>query len=501
MSEKIIEREYEAAFANVASTSPVFPYRAKLQMLDLVEEKIKIDKHIMSIVNEKTNQAIKSGKIFESYVSTTFNMDAKLLGITARSQTDRDKGLVKINHQVVDLAIVDDGKIVKTAQAKVNEHASKTAKEHSKLSSDKSAPKYGDANVALMPADQVEVARDTATKLAGKHRAMAEKTAKQGGPSAKIQVNEAQAEAYEQTARKASGTIEYNGASSAPLTKSEADDMGAGNLDKLKKTQSQYETRSTVQNMRKAASGAAAMSAVVAGTVNIVNYVGLVRAGKIDASDAAVKIAAETAASAADSAIKAAATTGLQSMIVRLGSREAAQSMASQSVGALLRSNAISVGVVCAIDAIKDLVLFGAGKLTLAELEERSGKNIFSTAAGTVGGSIGASICGGLAMGGALAPAALPVLGGLAGGLIASMAMAFAIENGIEAPYRELVTNTQTLRESAIILQDVSNRFFEGQVYFEQFMAADAALDQSFNEQAAIIKTSGVDMRQAIDRI
>ena len=29
MSEKIIEREYEAAFANVASTNPVFPYRSK----------------------------------------------------------------------------------------------------------------------------------------------------------------------------------------------------------------------------------------------------------------------------------------------------------------------------------------------------------------------------------------------------------------------------------------------------------------------------------------
>ncbi|HBK08032.1 MAG TPA: hypothetical protein DDZ81_19620 [Acetobacteraceae bacterium] len=501
MSEKIIEREYEAAFANVASTNPVFPYRAKLQMLRMVEEKIKVDATIRGILKERTDYSVKAGKIFEQYVPTTFNMDANLMGIAARAQTDRDKGLISRNHQVVDIAIVDDGNIVKTAQAKVNEHALKTAKEHSKLLDDKSAPKYEAADVALMPADQVESAREKAIGLANKHRAMAEETAKQGGSSAKIQVNKAQAKAYEQTAQKASGTIEYSGASSAPLTKSEADDMSKGNLSKLETKQSQYKTRSTLQNMRDAASGAAAMSAVVAGTVNVVNYVGLVRAGKIDASEAVVKIAAETAASAADSAIKAAATTGLQSMIVRLGSREAAQSMASQSVSALLRSNAISVGVVCAIDAIKDLVLFGAGKLTLAELEERSGKNLFSTAAGTVGGSIGASICGGLAIGGVLAPAALPVLGGLAGGLIASMAMAFAIENGIEAPYRELVTNTQTLRESAIILQDVSNRFFEGQVYFEQFMAADAALDQSFNEQAAIIKRSGEDMRQAIDRI
>ncbi|OYV33061.1 MAG: hypothetical protein B7Z80_25125 [Rhodospirillales bacterium 20-64-7] len=501
MSEKIIEREYEAAFANVASTSPVFPYRAKLEMLELVEEKIRSNSNVSIFSQWDNDPAQLGGFIAEEWHSTTYNMDAIVKGKTARAQTGLDNGVIGNNDKVSDLAIVDHGKVVKKVQSKYYRDAQTTANKHATVRKDGSGPKFEDANVALSPADQVPAIRQKS--LEGYHRKMtqAERLRQQDGSPDLVRAHEAKAEAYKQTAQKAAATIEHDGASSAPLTKSEANAFGAGDIGKLETTQSQYETRSTVQNMRKAASGAAAMSAVVAGTVNIVNYVGLVRAGKIDASEAAVKIAAETAASAADSAMKAAATTGLQSMIVRLGSREAAQSMASQSVSALLRSNAISVGVVCAIDAIKDLVLFGAGKLTLAELEERSGKNLFSTAAGTVGGSIGASICGGLVMGGALAPAALPVLGGLAGGLIASMAMAFAIENGIEAPYRELVTNTQTLRESAIILQDVSNRFLEGQVYFEQFMAADAALDQSFNEQAAIIKRSGEDMRQAIDRI
>lgn len=501
MSERTIEQKYESALANVASTNPIFPYQAKLEMLGLVEEEIRSNLNIFTFLEWETSAARRGGFIAEEWHSTTFNMDAIVKGKSARSQTGLDNDIIGNNDGVSDIVIVDAGKVVKRAQSKYNIKAKDTANQHSRVLKDGSAPKYERADVAISPADQVEAVRQMAMEGADRKISQAEQTSQQGGSPELIQAYKVKGKAYQQTAQKASATIEHDGTSSAPLTKPEADTMGGGDLHKLETIRTRYKNQSTLQNMRKAAAGAAAMSAVVAGTVNIVNCVSLVRAGKMDASEAAIKIAAETAAAAADSAVKAAATTGLQSTIVRLGSRELAQKMASQSVGTLLRSNVISVAAVCAIDAVKGLVLFSAGRLTLAELEERSGKNVLSTAACTMGGSIGAAVCGGLTAGGALTLVALPVVGGIAGGLIASMAMAFAIENGIEAPYRELLTNSQTLRESASILQGVSNGIFEGQVHFEQFVVADAALDQAFNEQASVAKTSTENMRRSIDRI
>ena len=252
--------------------------------------------------------------------------------------------------------------------------------------------------------------------------------------------------------------------------------------------------------MQEAASGAAAMSAIVSGTVNIVTYTKMVREGRLDPSEAVIMIATETAASAADSAIKAAAATGTQSLIVRYGSQELIRKMAGQGVGALVRSNAVSVATVCAIDAIKDLVLFGAGKITADQLKERAGKNILNTSAASMGGTLGALACGGLASG-AFAATALPIVGGLAGGLICSMAMDMAIENGIEAPYRELVSNAASLTDSARLLEEVSQQIFRGQVTFQGFLVADAEQDSRFNDRSAQSAELTENLRHSIDRL
>lgn len=501
MSEKTIEKEYEAALAGAIPVNPAFPYHAKVEMAALVEEEMRANANILTFLKHETTAARRGGFIAEEFHSTTYNMDAIVKGKTARAQTGLDNGILGNNDQVSDIVIADAGQVGKRIQSKYNCDAQTTANQHSALQKDGLTPKYEQADVALSPSDQAEAVRQSALEGAARHRAKAQRLSEGGGQPQVIQAHEAKAKAYEQTAQKTASKIEHDGASSTPLSKSEAETMGDGDLGKLEDLQSKYKTQSTLQNMGKAAAGAAAMSAVVAGTVNIVNYVSLVRSGKLDASEAAIRIAAETAASAADSAIKAAATTGLQSLVIRQGSRELARKMASQSVGALMRSNVISVAAVCAIDGIKDLVLFGAGKITLSQLEERSGKNLFTTSAGVVGSSIGASICGGLAVGGGLTIAALPVLGGLAGGLIASMAMAFAIENGIEAPYRDLVTNTEALRDSARTLQEVSRQVFQAQVNFERFLVADAVLDQAFDKQAAGAMSSKEMMRLSIDKI
>ncbi len=70
--------------------------------------------------------------------------------------------------------------------------------------------------------------------------------------------------------------------------------------------------------MGNAAVGAAALSAVISGSINTVRYIQLAREGKISIEDATFKIVGETVASAADSAVKAASTTGLNSLIGQL---------------------------------------------------------------------------------------------------------------------------------------------------------------------------------------
>ncbi len=119
--------------------------------------------------------------------------------------------------------------------------------------------------------------------------------------------------------------------------------------------ENEFQTRSTVSQMKSAAVGAAALSAVISGSINTVKYISLAREGKITPQEAIIKIAGETAASAADSAVKASGVVGAQSLLVRYGSEKAAvEILAKQSLKSLAKANAVTIGVVCTIDAIKD---------------------------------------------------------------------------------------------------------------------------------------------------
>ena len=91
--------------------------------------------------------------------------------------------------------------------------------------------------------------------------------------------------------------------SSTGLSKADADTMGSGNLSKLNEIESRYQTKSTLKQMGNAAVGAAAMSAVVSGSMNTVRYIQLAREGRLTAKEATVKIVGETVAAAADSTV------------------------------------------------------------------------------------------------------------------------------------------------------------------------------------------------------
>ena len=283
-------------------------------------------------------------------------------------------------------------------------------------------------------------------------------------------------------------------------------EMAENDLRKLDKMESSYKTKSTLQQASKAAVGAAAMAAVVSGTVNTVRYVQMAREGKISAEDAAIKIMAETASAAADSAVKAGAVVTAQSMLIRAGTEKVViGTLAQQGMRSLARTNAVTVGVVCAIDAVKDLVSLGMGKMTKEQFYERQGKNILNTGAGVTGGTLGAlageaaaagmgitASVGGLAL--------LPFIGCMAGGLIAGMAMQSAIENGVERPYRELMRNTALRRSAAEELERVSGRVFQSQILFGRMLEEENRLDNLLHASMKRMDANTDKLRDVLSR-
>jgi hypothetical protein len=311
-----------------------------------------------------------------------------------------------------------------------------------------------------------------------------------GGDSAEIQ-------AYEQTAAKSTDTLKDGKSSSTALSKADADKMGSGDKSRLEQIENTYKTKSTLKQMGNAAVGAAAMSAVVSGSMNTVRYIQLARDGKLTTEEATLKIIGETVAAAADSAVKASANAGVQSLLVRYGSRQAVvEVLAKQGLKSMMKSSAVTVGVVCTIEAVKDLVRLGMGDISKENFFERQGKGFMMTSAGVVGGSLGmagaSSLAGALgAVTGTLAMSAATILGGLSGGMIAGLAMTLAIENGIEKPYRELVRDTTYMHKAVLELERVSQTVLKGQILFTKYLEMDEYLEQQLNTQFERVNAAG----------
>ncbi len=492
-----VEKKYDKAIRDSLALNPVFPYDSKLQMANMVEQIIKSNDNIKNFLSHKTTSSHRGGFIAEEFHAETFNLDSILKNKAYRAETGFDKNLISNNDQVVDIAVTDGSKIVLKAQSKFMQDAGTTSHKQSLIDKESLSPKYESADIALVPSDQVSAVREHATDSAARHRIKADNLADIDSNPLVERAHRAKADAYDQTAKKASGTIEHDGVKSTKLTKDEANTLGDGSLDKLEKTQSSYQTSSTLQHMQKAAVGAATMTAVVAGSINTLTYLKQVRDGKISTTEATIKIIGETAAAAADSALKASLITGAHSTLVRITGQATIVPLAQQTLGSMFRTNAVSAGVVCAVNAVKDLVLLAKGEITTEQFYERQGKGVLNTSAGMMGASLGVAALP--AAGAAITMA--PLLAGFAGGLIASVAMNFAVENGIEKPYREIVENTETLRDSAAILEDLSRSALNTQIAFGRFLQTEAELDFALKRVANQGTESTVKMRSAIDRL
>lgn len=498
--EERIEKKFEKSFSQLGETNQLFPLEAKQQMAKMVEEIAKANNIFTEISSTNQSTAVKAGFAAEVSHAESHNLDAILNDDTTIILTDNDKqwydyGLKK--NDTPDLIAIKDGKITHKSQSKYYKDSDTTAKAMREVKNGE--VKYKDMDSLLGPSDQVKPDGDS---LSIQEQAKRTKIKEQHKGRTKV------SEASEMVEEKATDRINTGESESTPLSKKEAETLAKDHKKSKHKNdlENKYQTESTIQQMKKAAKGAAAISAVMSGTYNTVLYCKMVKDGKMTQEEAVYKIVSETASSAADSAVKASAVTGAQSLIIRHTSKELVEKLTEQSLKGMMRSNVVTVGVVCAIDTVKDLVKLGSGEITQNEFYERQGKNILNTASGATGGAVGFSV--GTATATSLGYAAgsgemiaLGAVGGVAGGLIAGLAMQIAIENHIEQAYVDIIRNTTNLNESLSILQDVSTNIFQGQILFTEYLEIEKKLDSSFSQRVHNIDASGSKMSSVIDEL
>lgn len=501
-TEEKIEKKYEKYFSQLGETNPVFTLQAKTEMANMVEQIARTNTNLEAISGTNQTTAVKAGFGAEELHAESYNLDAILNGSDARASTDKypewgDLGL-KTNDTPDIVVAKKDGEIVHQSQSKYYRNSEKTANAMREIKDGKI--KYEDMDSLLGPSDQINPTDGSKSVAEEAHQTVL----KESGPDGRKNVEEA-AKIVEE---RATDKIEAEGNKSTPISKKEAEDAVKNPKTSKKKVkiEKKYQDASTVKQMKNAAKGAATISAIMSGSYNVVHYCNLVKQGKISEKEAVYKILAETSASAADSAVKASVTTGIQSTIIRYSSKEVVEKLAEQSLKGMMRSNVVTIGVVSGIDAIKDLVRLGAGKITKEEFYERQGKGILNTGVGVTGGSVGFSVGSATAMSlgysaGSTGLIVMGTVGGIAGGLIAGLAMQIAIENHIEKTYYDLLKNTNELKESLQVLQNASKSIFQGQLLFEEFLKEDRKLDENFAIISNEIKISGQKMSSAIDDI
>ncbi len=253
-------------------------------------------------------------------------------------------------------------------------------------------------------------------------------------------------------------------------------------------------------------SGAAAMSAIISGAANSMEYYERVRSGEMDAKEAMVKIVSETIASAADSAVKAAGNKAMEILVEKYGSKEnALKALAQQGMDALLDNLPVSQGGQQLIDNIRQMLDVATGKMPLDEMLNKPGTIIVRAMNGPE--SRIAKIAGNGAVNVVKSrfPKLLTMLPKhpaiLSAGIVVAVAGGIAIKNHIERPYQDLVRNTTSLNEAAAELERVSGNMLRGQVLFGKFLEADNQMEAQFQSQLSRIDQAGQDALDSILKI
>jgi hypothetical protein len=474
-----------------AEVCVIWPTNATQQMEKMVEQCCLTD----SILVKDPRMAGPQGHGFvaEELHAETFNLDAILKNEDVRAYTDRYREWTMKGNDVCDIAEVVNGDIVNKSQVKFYNSGANSAKAQASniqrayhdycrnaqknnitpMSFEEYMRKHDIPNTIegkimsiyegqtrIIPADQIKEAQETLRKMIAK-----ESTSSKPNRMAVLKQ-------YQETLDNISDRIKNGDIESKPLTYDEVKTIYKLSDDGKKvhkKIQNEYKTSSTIQQTVKAAGSAAAITTVIAGTLNTISYLDKVKKNEISIPDAIKGILTNTAIAAGDSALKAGAATIAASLTTR-ALPELFKGTALQSSFAV---GTVAGASVCAVDVVECLVLVAAGKMTWAEMETRTGKNLFQTGAGVIGSSIGAAI------GTPAGPIGMAI-GGMIGGMITSVAMTYAIENHIEKPFRETMENSASLVQAESLMKDSLAYLSKAEELYADFVLGLAISEAQF---------------------
>ncbi|AKD40039.1 hypothetical protein [Pasteurella multocida] len=461
---------------NIISINPNYGLKASSKISNMLFETNQADEILKRISQTSQSDAVKGGFAAETWHAESFNLDAILKDKSVRAYTDNypNSPLVK-NDTVNDIVVMDGKQKVYGAQVKYYKNGEATQKAFREVKD--GVAKYKDSDAFLAPSDQINQVKESAHKTVLKNQETRPEVAK----------------AAEDISNKATDKIQVDGVESKTLTKKQSEHLGTGKESGKHLRQdmkNQYLSKATIQQSVKAAQSAAIATAIIAGSINTFQYLKLAREGKMTAEDATFEIVKNTALAAGDSALKAGASTAVISHLTR----NFPQLFAGSIFKRTLLSSGTAAGVVCVVDVIKNCVLFSMGKISFAELEQRTGKGIYQGGAGAVGASIGCSI-------GATGGPPGMFIGAVIGGIITTLAADIAIDNLIEKPFRQALENTQNLVDSGRVMQESLSYLAKGISFYEEFELKMEQSETLFNSQIRTIETQSISLQKKIRKL
>lgn len=471
-----MNNEIQKSVVQSVSVCPTWPTEATREIGQMIGEISQANSIMGNISATTQNAAIKGGFAAETFHAESFNLDAILKDKDVRAFTDGFKQTpLTRNDPTRDILVMKDGEQVLSAQLKYFKNADATQKAF--RSTRDGIHHYAGADRFIGPSDQIEGIRASAHKTTLKNQ----------------QTRPEVARAAEKVRDNTAGQIEVEGVQSTPLSKTEAEKLGAGTQqgkDMHQRMQDGYLNKATTKQSLHAAGSAAVITAVTAGCINTFQSIKLVRDGELSAEQATLRILRDTAIAAGDSALKAGAATAS----VSLAARSLPSLFSGPAFQSSLASGVISGATVCAVDLVQCLVLFAAGKMTRDELETRTGKNIFQTGAAVVGASVGSSI-------GALGGPVGMLIGSLVGGMITSLAMNIALDNHIEKQFRLTLAATEQVVANGLDAHGALQYLQHSQAYFAEFHQALVLSERHFNQQIKTMQAQSTRLKNKINNL
>lgn len=471
-----MKNEHKKTVIQSVSLCQIWPTQTSEKIGQMIGEINQANAIMAKISATAQGSAIKGGFAAETWHAESFNLDAILKDKEVRAFTDNfsNTPLAK-NDMTHDIVIMKGDEQLLGVQLKYFKDADATQKAF--RSSKNGVHQYQDSDLFLGPSDQIEDIKLSAHKTVLKNQ----------------QTRPEVAQAAETVHKKTAGQIDVDNVQSSTLSKREAEQVGTGSKTGTKlheKMQNGYLNKATVQQSMRAAGSAAVITTVIAGSINTFQYIKQARDGEISAEQAALQILQNTAIAAGDSALKA----GVASASVSIAARTLPGLFAGSVFKRSFANGGVAGAAVCAVDVVQCVVMFAAGKISLEELETRTGKNIFQTGAGVTGAALGAAV-------GALGGPVGALVGSLVGGMITTLAMNIALDNHVEKNFRLTLASTEQIVSNGMVMHEALEFLQISQEYYADFHKGLYLSERHFAGQIKTMQAQSVRLKNKISNL